>query len=352
MTKKRLRDLGINIGRMAPGKFNAITDVDGVVVGHSTVRSRAEDINTGVTVVIPYEGITSGRHASAGFFRFNGAGDMTGIQWIEETGTLISPIALTGTHQLGVVRDTIAKETRIRKELETYANVVVGETWDGWLSDPMAPPLSNEQISQAITSATTGPVEEGNVGGGTGMMSFDFKAGIGTSSRVVETACGTYKVGVLVQANFGYRKNLIVNGVPLGEKITHNIVPSPWGTPQSSGSIIGIIATDAPMLPSQCKRLAKRASLGIAKTGGFGEEGSGDLFIAFSSGNQYNLDSESPIRLSMFPPEQLDPIFEGVVDATTESILNALCAAEDMSGYKGRKAYAIPQKYLLSLPKE
>ena len=339
----RLRDLGEGIGTLRPGSANAITDVSGVLVGHQTViRDEPTVIRTGVTMIVPREGAIWTDYAYAGSFAFNGNGEMTGLPWVEESGMLGSPIGLTSTFQVGLVRDFLAKESVRVGVVDDFMLPVVGETWDGWLSDGAAFPLTDDDAEAALRSAVGGAVVEGAAGGGTGMICHDFKSGIGTSSRVVEIFGREYTVGVLVQSNYGSREDLRIRGIPVGRLIDTAMVPSPWDEAPNGGSIIAIIATDAPLLPVQCKRLARRATVGLARTGGYGHDSSGDLFLAFSTGNHLE---ERPGRLrevNSLPNESMDPLIHAVADATEESIVNALFSAETMTGRLGRVAHEIP----------
>jgi D-aminopeptidase len=344
MTRARARDLGITIGRFSPGTHNAITDVAGVWVGHKTViRDTPSVARTGVTVITAREGRLHEDYPFAGYFSFNGCGEMTGVPWIEESGLLASPIALTNTAQVGLVRDAI---TRYAVDhfggSGGYWLPVAAETYDGWLNDLASYPLTVQDVYEALDSAASGPVAEGSVGGGTGMICHDFKAGIGTSSRVVETESGRYSVGALVQANYGDREFLRVDGVPVGREIGRDVVPLPWEAAPFSSSILVVLATDAPLLPVQCKRLARRATVGLARAGGTGHAFSGDLFLAFSTGNHCPPRAKQPVEVRMFPLGQMDPLFDAAADAVEESILNALTAAETMTGYQGHVAYALP----------
>ncbi|MFV0253148.1 MAG: P1 family peptidase [Beutenbergiaceae bacterium] len=366
----RARDLAIAIGDFPPGPLNAITDVSGVAVGHSTLisgegalRMGSGPVRTGVTVVMPHERIWD-QPVFAGPHRLNGSGELTGLEWIRESGQLTSPIGLTNTHSVGVVRDALVREqVTARGTDELYWCLpVVGETYDGLLNDINGHHVTADHVREALANATTGPVAEGNVGGGTGMMCHEFKGGIGTSSRVLQRADGTaYTVGVLVQANYGRRSRLRINGIPVGEIIGPDVVPVPEALQMSepgSGSIIVIVATDAPLLPHQCKRLAQRAGIAIGRMGGTGEQYSGDLFLAFSTANRgklppYGCDpvvetSEDEISLRMVPNEALSNLFEMVIDATEESIVNALVAAETMTGADGATVHAVGHDLLRS----
>jgi D-aminopeptidase len=343
MTRVRLRDLGIIIGDLSPGPYNAITDVPGVLVGHTTVIADEPYVSrTGVTVIIPREDEIRDDHAFAGFHSFNGNGEMTGLLWLEECGMLGSPIGLTNTNQVGVVRDALIWHDVENFESRGFKLPVVAETYDGWLSDIDAFHLTEDHVYQAIAIAHSGQVEEGNIGGGTGMICHDFKGGIGTASRLVESKSGQYVVGVLVQANHGDRHMFRVDGVPVGRELGPEVVPLPWEEPPQGGSIIIIIATDAPLLPMQCKRVSQRATVGMARVGGIGHNGSGDIFLTFATGNHIYAAATGPRPLEMIPNEHLNPFFEAVAEAVEESILNALTTAETMAGYKGRTAYALP----------
>jgi D-aminopeptidase len=349
MTRPRLRDLGIRIGRLPAGPHNAITDVPGVWVGQTTLRHDAPRIaRTGVTVVVPREGAIWGDHAFAAYHAFNGNGEMTGIHWINEAGLLSSPIAITNTHQVGAVHEALVRYGHERRQMKHWLLPVVAETFDGWLNDAEAHHLQKEHVYQALDSARPGPVEEGCVGGGTGMICHDFKGGIGTASRLVETSSGRFTVGALVQANHGDRDLFRIDGVPVGREIGVDRVPRPWGTARPapaatpSSSIIVILATDAPLLPIQCRRLAQRATVGLARVGSVGHNGSGDIFLAFATGNHLPANPEQPVDLKMLPHVHLNVFFEAVAEAVEESILNALCAAETTTGQQGRVAHALP----------
>ena len=275
MTRARIRDLGISIGYMPTGEHNAITDVPGVLVGHTTVvHDEPRVARTGVTMIIPRDGAITDDMAFAGYHSFNGNGEMTGLLWIEESGMLGSAIGITNTHQVGVVRDALVAQA-VEKGHRGWFLPVVAETYDGFLNDIGAFHVTQEHVFQAIESAKSGPVEEGNVGGGTGMMCHEFKGGIGTSSRIAETGTGQYVVGALVQANYGTRRLLRVDGVPVGREIGPEHTPTPWQSSRGQGSIIVIVATNAPLIPAQCKRLAQRATVGLARVGGVGHNGSG-----------------------------------------------------------------------------
>ena len=354
MARPRARDLGIRIGTLPTGELNAITDVPGVRVGHSTIVE-GDSVRTGVTVLLPHEGNPWQEPVFAGPHRLNGNGELTGLEWIRESGMLTSPIGLTNTHSVGVVHDAlIAAEVERRPSGEDFWSLpVVGETWDGPLNDINGMHVLPEHVRGALEAAESGPVAEGNVGGGTGMICHEFKGGIGTSSRVVEAA-GGYVVGVLVQANYGRRERLRVDGVPVGQDIPADVVPLPdMPAGQPGGSIIALVATNAPFLPGQCERLAQRAGLGLARAGGVGENSSGDLFLCFATGNRGlpsgDVDAENPLTvpLEMLPNGHITPFFDAVVEATEEAILNALCAAETMTGHKGTVVHELPADLLV-----
>lgn len=345
----RARDLGITIGAHPTGPANAITDVPGVLVGHTTlVDGEGETaVRTGVTVVIPAESIWD-EPVFAGAHRLNGSGELTGLSWIHETGELTSPVAITNTHSVGVVRDALVQEQVVRRGEGTYWSLpVVGETYDGLLNDINGHHVRAEHVRSALANASAGPVAEGNVGGGTGMICHGFKGGIGTASRVARAGSAAYTVGVLVQANYGRRERLRLNGTPVGERIGGDLVPlpdTPRGYEPGSGSIIVVVATDAPLLPHQCTRLAQRAGLGVARTGGTGEQYSGDLMLAFSTGNRglppYAWDEDTmtarpEIGVRMVAPQLQTLLFDATIEATEEAIANALVAARTMVGRRG-----------------
>ena len=337
----RAREIGLGVGTLPPGELNAITDVAGVRVGHATLIE-GERVRTGVTIVFPHEGEPWRDPVFAGPHRLNGNGELTGLEWIRESGMLHSPIGLTNTHSVGVVRDAlVAYEAAARgASVQFWSLPVVGETWDGVLNDVNGMHVRAEHVRAAIDAAAGGPVPEGNVGSGTGMICHGFKGGIGTSSRRVHE----WTVGVLVQANHGQRAQLRVDGVPVGQRIPPEEVPTPtWG----EGSIIGIVATDAPLLPSQCERLAQRSTLGVARGGGLGEHFSGDLFLCFSTGNRglppndYGTAGADMVPVAMTGNRWMNGLFQAVAEATEEAILNALLTAETMSGRAGAVAHAL-----------
>jgi D-aminopeptidase len=346
----RARGLGITIGTLPTGEHNAITDVAGVRVGHATLIE-GDAIRTGVTMVLPHDGNVWSDPVYAAYHRLNGNGEMTGLPWLEEVGLLHSPVGLTNTHSVGVVRDALVQieVEQLPDGIETWALPVVAETWDGDLNDVDGFHVTAEHAREAYANARPGLVAEGAVGGGTGMVCHEFKAGIGTSSR----RAGEWTVGVLVQANYGRRERFSVNGVPIGLDIGTDVIPAVGSPrPPGSGSIIGIVATDAPLLPLQCRRLAQRCSLGVARMGGVGENSSGDLFLAFSTGNRgmAALGSDAPrtSTVQTMANQYLNPLFDAVVEATEEAILNSILAAETMTGKGGTTAYALDHELLLA----
>jgi D-aminopeptidase len=351
----RARELGIEIGGGRPGPHNAITDVAGIRVGHTTLVEGP--VRTGVTVVVPHDGNVWEEPLFAGAHRLNGNGELTGLEWIRESGMLMSPIGLTNTHSVGVVRDALV-EIDVRERTHPgrpfWALPVVGETWDGVLNDVNGMHVRREHVLAAYESASGGPVAEGNVGSGTGMICHEFKGGIGTASRVLEAAAGGYTVGVLVQANHGRRERLAVNGAPVGAAIPVSEIPSPGPAAPGAGSIIVIVATDAPLLPGQCRRVAQRASFGIARTGGVGEHWSGDLLLAFSTANRglpaSEMGASTPLTVSveMLADAHIDALFDAAIEATEEAILGALLAAETMTGRDGMTAHALDPDRLLA----
>ena len=355
----RARELGITVGSLPPGEHNAITDVAGVRVGHTTLVE-GDATRTGVTVVVPHDGDVWGDGVYAGHHRLNGNGEMTGLPWLEEVGLLHSPIGLTNTHSVGVVRDAlVALEVERRPEgVETWALPVVAETWDGELNDVDGFHVTAAPARAAYLAAADGPVAEGSVGGGTGMTSHEFKAGIGTASRRVPcpstgTDQDTWTVGVLVQANHGRRERFTVNGVPVGLDVGVDVIPGVASRrPPGSGSIIVVVATDTPLLPLQCRRLAQRCSLGVARTGGVGENSSGDLFLAFSTGNRgmagLGTDAPAVATVRTVANAAMTPLFDAVVEATEEAILNSILAASTMTGKNGTTAHALDHELLLA----
>ena len=347
-SKPRARDLGVPFDG-TPGSLNAVTDVSGIEVGHTTLiegegelRVGQGPVRTGVTVILP-RGKNSNDPVFAGWFALNGNGEMTGTTWVEESGFLEGPIAITNTHSVGTVRDAlIAWQSETDRLLQPWSLPVVAETYDGYLNDINGFHVKAEHVHEALNKAAAGPVEEGNVGGGTGMICYRFKGGIGTASRKLHTDSGRHTVGVLVQANFGARNQLTIAGAPVGREITED-VPS---REDDGGSIIIVVATDAPLLPHQLKRLARRASLGVARTGSTSGNGSGDIFIAFSTGNAGAAGADTTAELKMIPNSNLNPIFQATVEATEEAIVNALVAAETMIGVENRRVVALPHDRL------
>jgi D-aminopeptidase len=343
MSRARLRDLGITIGTLPPGPYNAITDVPDVLVGHTTlIYDQPRFARTGITVVVPRAGKIWKDNAFAAYHTFNGTGEMTGVHWLAESGLLCYPVAITNTGAVGTVHQAITAYGR-EKAMTPYAALpVVAETLDYWLNDMGGHHVQKEHVYQALDEAKSGPVAEGNVGGGTGMICYDFKGGIGTASRLVASESGTFTVGALVQANHGDRPDFRVDGVPVGREISEERVPFPWARSQQAGSIIIIVATDAPLIPVQCQRLAKRATVGLARTGGMGYNASGDIFLAFATGNHFSGDARQPYDLQMLPHHHLNIFFQGVAEAVEEAILNAITAAETMTGRDGHTAHALP----------
>jgi D-aminopeptidase len=350
MPQPRLRELGLSVGELPTGPLNAITDVPGVMVGQTTViHDEPRVARTGVTVILPRGGNTYGDLCFAGCHCLNGNGEMTGLPWLIESGLLGSPIAITNTHQVGVVRDALIRHETARNPKASWLLPVVAETYDGFLSDADAHHVTREHVFAALESARGGPVAEGNVGGGTGMICHEFKGGIGTASRVAATTAGPFTVGALVQANYGDRRHLRVDGVPIGRLLETTVVPTPWVTPASSSSIIIVVATDALLLATQCRRLAQRATIGLARVGGIGHNDSGDLFLAFTTGNHVPAKTRAPIDVRMLSDNHITPLFLAVVEAVEEAILNSLCAAETMRGWQGRVAHALPGDRLVEL---
>jgi D-aminopeptidase len=350
--RARAREIGIVIGTLPTGPNNAITDVEGVKVGQTTLISGEGKlivgegpVRTGVTVIIPREDI--GTHPLyAGFHSLNGNGEMTGTHWIEEAGLLTTPIAITNTHSVGTVHEAMIRRSVRGKDKWRlrWSLPVVCETYDGVLNDINGFHVRAEHVDAAMDAADSGPVDEGAVGGGTGMLCHEFKGGIGTASRVVSTSSGDYTVGVLVQANYGLRSQLRIDGVPVGREIGFEEVPPPFSREEEDGSIIIIVATDAPLLPHQCKRLAQRASLGLARMGSMSGDGSGDIFLAFSTGNRdvERHDGAEPLPVLAFPNSEISRLFAGTVEATEEAIVNAICMATTTTGANNRIAHAIP----------
>jgi L-aminopeptidase/D-esterase-like protein len=345
-SKARARDLGIPF-EGTPGPLNAITDVAGVEVGHATIIQGEGDlemgqgpVRTGVSVIFP-RGQKSRDRVFAGWFSLNGNGEMTGTTWVEESGFLGGPVAITNTHSVGTVHQSVIAWS-VENGGRAWSLPMVAETWDGYLNDINGFHVKPEHVFNALDKASSGPVQEGNVGGGTGMICYEFKGGIGTASRKLASEAGGYTVGVLVQSNFGERHQLTIAGVPVGREIGEGAL---WDT-DDDGSIIVVVATDAPLLPHQLKRLARRASLGIARTGGTSNNSSGDIFIAFSTANSGAGGAEALAELQMVPNSRITPLFQATVQATEEAIVNALVAADTMTGRDQHKVMALPHDRL------
>ena len=357
----RARDLGIPF-EGTPGKFNSITDVPGVEVGYTTLISGEGKlevgkgpVRTGVTAILPRGHASLNDPVYAGFFSLNGNGEMTGTAWVDESGFLEGPIIITNTHSVGVARDAViawrVKHGAADKTGYWWSLPVVAETWDGWLNDINGFHVKPEDVWHALDSAHGGELEEGSVGGGTGMICYEFKGGNGTASRKVEMkdetgALRSFIVGVFLQANFGRRPQLVVAGVPIGKEIPGEVYK------EESGSCIAVVATDAPLLPNQLKRLARRVSLGLARTGAISGNGSGDLFIAFSTANAGAANPE-PLTHSVqtTPNDRLDPIFAAVVQATDEAVVNALVDNQSMTGRDNHHVEALPHDRLREILK-
>ncbi len=352
--KPRARDLGVPfVG--TPGSWNAITDVKGVEVGHVTIIEGdgtlvvgKGPVRTGITAVFPQGRSFRGRVFGA-WFTLNGNGEMTGTTWLRESGCLGTPILVTNTHSVGVVRDAVIEWNAKRGLTGDYTGdfslPVVAETWDGFLNDIDGFHVRKEHVFQVLENARPGPVAEGNVGGGTGMVCHQFKGGIGTASRVLGPGEGGYVVGVLVQANYGSRDLLTIAGVPVGREIP-DLMPRTGRTDEDQGSIIVVVATDAPLLPHQLDRLVKRVPLGIGVVGGRGGNSSGDIFIAFSTANPEAGKTSGTATLTMLPNERMNPLFNATAQAVEEAIVNALVAADTMTGINGNTVYALPHDRL------
>ena len=373
--RPRARELGIaaQIGG-TPGPLDAITDVAGVEVGHTTLISGSGrlvvgkgPVRTGVTVIHP-RGKRSSDPVFGAWFTLNGNGEMTGTTWLQESGILEGPIAITNTHSVGVVRDAILQWQVTRPGLQPWGLPVVAETWDGALNDINGFHVKPEHVLAALDSATSGPVREGAVGGGTGMVCLQFKGGIGTASRRLDARLGGYTVGVLVQCNFGLRADLRVAGVPVGQEIP-DLLPCVASADTTlrpgfrrcadvrrasassskeleQGSIIVVVATDAPLVPHQLKRLVTRVALGVGRSGGFGGNSSGDIFVAFSTANAHTANDTGVVKVEMLPNARMNSLFYATVQATEEAILNALLAAETMTGADELRVYALPRDRL------
>jgi len=355
-TKPRARDLGVPFDG-TPGAFNAITDVKGVEVGHATLITGSGKlkvgegpVRTGVTAVLP-RGKDSHDPVFGGWFTLNGNGEMTGTTWLEDSGFLDGPVMITNTHSVGVVRDA-AIAWRVKhgppdEEGYWWSLPVVAETWDGELNDVNGFHVKPEHAWHALDTAHGGAVEEGNVGGGTGMICNEFKGGIGTASRVLDAKFGGYTVGVLVQCNYGWRNQLRIAGIPVGREISEHTFRS-----DDVGSIIVVVATDAPLIPTQLKRVARRVSLGLGRDGSYSGDGSGDIFIAFSTANAGAASSKGVRDLRMLPNDQLNPIFLATVQATEEAVINAMIAAETMKGINDFEVVALPHDRLREVLKK
>ena len=361
--KPRARDIGIPFDGK-PGKFNAITDVKGVEVGYSTIISGTGKnirgkgpVRTGVTAILP-----RGRNNNpvyGNWYSLNGNGEMTGTTWLTESGFLEGPIMITNTNSVGVVRDAVLKwyvKTGWYKEDFWYTYPVVAETYDGFLNDIYGFHVKESNAFEALDSAKSGLLKEGNVGGGTGMMCLGFKGGSGTSSRVIKVKDSTYTLGVFVQSNFGRKRNLTIAGVPVGaaliDTLNNELKAPPSYRQEGDGSIIVVVATDAPLLPHQLKRIIQRVSLGIGIVGGQGTNGSGDIFIAFSTANATAFQRDSFTNVDVLPNDEINPLFEATIQATEEAIINAMVAAETMEGINGNKSYALPHKLVMDILKK
>jgi len=361
--KPRARDLGVPFDG-TPGPLNAITDVFGVTVGHTTLISGEGKlqvgkgpVRTGVTAVLPRGKDSMNNPVFAGWWSLNGNGEMTGTTWVEESGFLEGPVMITNTHSVGVVRDAVIQWRVAHGQPDPtgywWSLPVVAETWDGWLNDINGFHVKPEHAFHAIDSAHGGAVEEGNVGGGTGMICNEFKGGIGTASRKLDAKFGGYTVGVLVQCNYGVRPNLRIAGVPVGKEIPED--PAYASTSFSEfdrGSIIVVVGTDAPLVSHQLKRLARRVSLGLGRNGSISGNGSGDIFIAFSTANPGAAAADHLVDLKMLPNDQLDPVFAATVQATEEAVINAMVAAETMTGIENHRVIALPHDKLREVLKK
>jgi D-aminopeptidase len=361
--KPRARDLGIPFDG-TPGPLNAITDVAGVLVGHTTLISGSGKlqlgkgpVRTGVTAVLPRGQDSLSNPVFAAWFSQNGNGEMTGTTWVEESGFLEGPVMITNTHSVGVVRDAVIQWRVAHAGADStgyyWSLPVVAETWDGWLNDINGFHVKPEHAVHAIDSAHAGAVEEGSVGGGTGMICNGYKGGIGSSSRRLEVKDGGYMVGVLVQCNYGTRDNLRIAGINVGREIP---APEPYAFIPSDiaehGSIIVVVATDAPLLAHQLKRLAHRVTLGLGRNGSISGNGSGDIFIAFSTANSGAAAADHVVDVKMLPNDSLDPVFRATVEATEEAVVNAMVAADDMTGVDDHRVIALPHAVLRAVLKK
>src|SRR5438309_5012340 len=359
----RARDLGIPF-EGTPGKFNSITDVPGVEVGYTTLISGEGKlevgkgpVRTGVTAILPRGHASLNDPVYAGFFSLNGNGEMTGTAWVDESGFLEGPIVITNTHSVGVARDAVIawriNHGAADKTGYWWSLPVVAETWDGWLNDINGFHVKPEHALHAIDTASFGPVPEGNVGGGTGMVCNGFKGGIGTASRKLDAKDGGYTIGILVQCNYGTKDNLRIAGIPVGREISAEVPYA--GTSfvnDDHGSIIVVVATDAPLVAHQLKRLARRVSLGLGRNGSISGNGSGDIFIAFSTANSGAAASDHLVDLKMLPNDQIEPVFAATVQATEEAIINAMVAAETMTGIENHKIIRLPHDRLREVLKK
>ena len=352
----RARDLGVPFDG-TPGPFNAITDVKGVEVGHTTLISGSGPlkvgvgpVRTGVTAIFP-RGKDSLDAVFVGWFALNGNGEMTGTTWLEESGLLDGPVMITNTHSVGVVRDAViawrVKRAPPDEEGYSWSLPVVAETADDDLNDMNGFHVKPEHVFHALDTAKSGPVEEGSVGGGTGMVCNEFKGGIGTSSRVLDAKFGGYTVGVLVQCNYGRRSELRIAGIPVGREISDHVVRD-----EDIGSIIVVVATDAPLIPTQLKRVARRVTLGLGRVGSFASDGSGDIFIALSTANPGVKGATGLHQLTMVPNQRLDPIFLATVQATEEAVVNAMVAAKTMKGINDFEVIGLPHDRLREILKK
>ena len=360
LAKDRARDLGIPFEGI-PGELNAITDVTGVEVGYASVikdlgslLGQKDTARTGVTAVFP-RGNESDDPVYSAWFSLNGNGEMTGTAWIEESGFLEGPVMITNTHSVGTVHEAVIRWKLQKGTISrTWSLPVVAETWDGYLNNINGFHIQKEHVFEAMDNAQSGTIAEGNVGGGTGMVCFEFKGGTGTASRIMKTGAGTFTAGVLVQANFGRRHQLVIAGVPVGKSLVED---APYTDTkdlyEESGSLIAVVATDAPLLPVQLKRMAKRVSLGMARTGATSGNGSGDLFIAFSTAN---INASSPVtgiaEIQSLSNSHISGLFSAVAMATEEAIINALVAAESIEGRKNRRIVSLPHERLRELLKK
>jgi len=341
MAKNRFRDLGLQIGQLPTGPKNHIVDVPEVWVGHCTkIENAPKTIRTGVTVVLPFQNNIWKEHCFAGYYSLCGHGEMTGMHWVKEGGLLNSGIGLTGSFQVGTVYETLQEFC-----LPGYGLPVVAETSDAFLNGRQRNLITKSDVLSAMQNASQNETQEGNIGGGTGMVCFQFKGGIGSSSRLIKIEQQTYTLGVLVQANFGLRHQLIINGIAVGEKIG-NTVPLPTDISNEKNSIIVIIATDAPLLPHQCERVSARSALGLAKTGCQGQNMSGDLILTFSTGNRIVPNQKIVNHISSINNNEINLLFTAAIEATEEAVLNALCAAETLSGFENRTVSHLPHELI------